>query len=81
MSRKMTQEDIAAMPTDELESRHRSLVSYIERERRRGNSHSELETDACYFARELEWRALVKKNHEIYLQKMVSTGQPVYYNS
>jgi len=79
--RKMTHEDIAEMPTDELENRHRSLVSYIERERRRGTSHAELETDACYFARELEWRYNVKKNHEDYLRRMVSTGQPVYYIS
>lgn len=81
MSRKITQEDISAMQTDELDSRFRSLVSYIERERRRGNSHVELETEACYFARELEWRTLVKKNHEVYLRRNMSTSQNVDYIS
>lgn len=81
MSRKITQDDISAMSNEELDARRRSLTSYIERERRRGNSHVELETEACYFAREIEWRLQVKKNHENYLRRMVSTGPQMDYIS
>lgn len=74
MSRKLTNEDIAMMPNEELEGRHQSLVSYIERERRKGKNHLDLETEACYFAREIEHRTIVRENHRIYLQKMKEKG-------
>ena len=74
MSRKLTNEDIAMMPNEELEGRHQSLVSYIERERRKGKNHSDLEVEACYFGRELEHRAIVRENHRNYLQKMKEKG-------
>jgi len=69
MSRKLTNDDIGMMPNEELENRHQSLVSYIERERRKGKNHPELEVEACYFAREIEWRAVVRKNHLAWLEK------------
>lgn len=74
MSRKLTNEDIAMMPNEELEGRHQSLVSYIERERRKGKNHQDLEVEACYFGRELEHRLIVRENHRNYLQKMKEKG-------
>jgi hypothetical protein len=69
MSRKLTNDDIGMMPNEELENRHQSLVSYIERERRKNKPHPELEIEACYFAREIEHRAIVRKNHLAWLEK------------
>ena len=73
MSRKLNHDEVAVMPMEELDNRYRSLVSYIERERRRGNSHMELEIDACYLYRELDHRHTVQRNHVQYLKKVVST--------
>ena len=69
MSRKLTNDDIAVMPNEELDSRHQSLVSYIERERRKSKYHPDLEVEACYFAREIEHRAIVRKNHLAWIEK------------
>ena len=74
MSRKLTNDDISMMPNEELEGRHQSLVSYIERERRKGKNHVDLEVEACYFGRELEHRTIVRNNHRIYLQKLKEKG-------
>jgi hypothetical protein len=68
-NRKLTADDIGTMSNDELESRFQSLVSYIERERRKGKNHLELEIEACYFRREMQNRAVVRENHQIWLQK------------
>lgn len=81
MGNKLTQEDIAVMNSEELDGRYRSLISYVERERRRGKNHVELETEACYFYRELEWRQAVQKNHLAYLQNKLLNGEEVLYNS
>lgn len=69
MSRKLTNDDIALMPNEELEGRHQSLVSYIERERRKGKNHPDLEVEACYFGREVEHRKVVRANHLAWIAK------------
>jgi hypothetical protein len=61
-------DDLLTMSQDELEQRHNTLDGYIKREWRRGRRHEDLEIEACYFARELEWRRQVQTNHEKYLQ-------------
>ena len=70
MKKVLSIDDIALLPDDDLLQKHNSLVSYIERDRRRGNSHPDLEVDACYFARELEVREARRRNHAIYLEKI-----------
>lgn len=66
--RKLTQDEIGKLPQQELEQRYRGLVSFIERERRKGRNHPELEVDACFFYRELEHRTILQQNHELFLQ-------------
>jgi hypothetical protein len=70
MKKVLNTDDIAMLQDEELLQRHHSLVSYIERDRRRGNHHPDLEVDACYFARELEVREARRRNHAIYLEKI-----------
>lgn len=69
LSNKICLDELLKMPQDELEHRYGVLDGYLRREQRRGRNHQDLEVEACYFARELEWRRQVQKNHEIYLQK------------
>ena len=68
-SKVLSIDDIAIIPDEELLQKHNSLVSYIERDRRRGGSHPDLEVDACYFARELEIREARRRAHALYLEK------------
>jgi hypothetical protein len=68
MNKVLTQDDIAYLSQGELENKYQGLVSYIERERRKGRNHADLEVDACYLYRELDHRAKVSKNHQKYLQ-------------
>lgn len=81
MNHKLNNEDIAIMPLEELESRYQSLVSYIERERRRKNLHTDLEVEACYLFREIEYRQVVKKNHVEYLKNFLSNFQDLDYDN
>ena len=80
MGNKVSQENIATMSSEELDGRLCSLVSYIERENKRGKKHLELETEACYFYRELEWRKTVRANHVTYLQNKLLNSEEVLYN-
>jgi len=63
-SRVMNTDDIAVMPDDELNRRISSLTGFIERERRRGTRHVDLEVEHSYLAREAEIRMKRKENHE-----------------
>jgi len=67
-SRTLSTDDIAVMPDDELNRRISSLNGFIERERRRGTRHTELEVEHSYLAREAEVRELRKINHEKWLR-------------
>lgn len=69
LSNKICLDELLKMSQDELEHRYGVLDGYLRREQRRGRGHYDLEVEACYFARELEWRNVVQKNHEVYLQK------------
>ena len=69
LSNKICLDELLKMSQDELEHRYGVLDGYLRREQRRGRVHYDLEVEACYFARELEWRNVVQKNHEVYLQK------------
>lgn len=69
MSNKVNYDDLLTMSQDELESRYNTLDGYLKRESRRGRRHEDFEVESCYFFREIEWRNLVKKNHEEYLKK------------
>lgn len=60
---------LLTMPQDELEGRYNTIDSYLKREARRGRRHEDIEIEACYFSRELEWRKQVRENHEKYLKK------------
>jgi hypothetical protein len=71
-NKKIGLDDLLTMPEEELVQRHNTLDGYLKREMRRGRRHEDLEIEACYFSRELEWRSLVRQNHEKYLQKNVS---------
>ena len=69
---KIRLDDLLTMSQEELESRYHTLDGYLKREWRRGRRHNDLEVEACYFSREIEWRNLVKQNHEKYLQNFRS---------
>jgi hypothetical protein len=68
MSKAMNQDEVGRLPQEELENRYQGLISYIERERRKGRNHADLEIDACYLYRELDHRCVVSENHRKYLQ-------------
>lgn len=68
MNKVMNQDEVGRLPQEELENRYQGLVSYIERERRKGRNHTDLEVDACYLYRELDYRRVVSENHQKYLQ-------------
>ena len=61
---------LLSMSQEELESRYNTIDNYLKRENRRGRRHEDLEVEACYFSREIEWRQLVRSNHEKYLKKV-----------
>lgn len=67
-SRIISTDDIAIMPDDELSRRLSSLTGYIERERRRGARHAELEIEHSYLAREAEIRVKRKEAHERWIK-------------
>ena len=67
---KIKLDDLLVMSQEELEQRYNTLDGYLKREWRRGRRHDDLEIEACYFSREIEWRTQVRQNHEKYLQKM-----------
>lgn len=67
MNKAMSQDEIGRLPQEELENRYQGIVSYIERERRKGRNHVDLEVDACYLYRELDHRKVVSENHLKYL--------------
>ena len=68
MTKLLNQDEIGKLSQEELEGRFQNLVSYIERERRKGRDHLDLEIDACYLYRELDHRRVVAENHQKYLQ-------------
>jgi hypothetical protein len=67
MSKKFNPQELALAPLQELAAQHESLTSYIERERRKGRDHHELEIEACYLYREIEYRHQVTRAHEAWL--------------
>jgi len=62
-----TSDEIAVMNDDELNRRFASLNGYIERERRRGNEHVDLETDYCFLFREVEIRNARREAHNAWV--------------
>lgn len=67
---KIKLDDLLIMSQEELEQRYNTLDGYLKREHRRGRRHDDLEVEACYFSREIEWRSQVRQNHEKYLQNL-----------
>ena len=72
-NKKIGLDELLVMSQDELDQRLNTLDGYLKREARRGRRHFDLEVESCYFSREIEWRNLVRKNHEDYLQKNSSS--------
>lgn len=64
---------LLTMSQEELEGRYNTIDNYLKREGRRGRRHEDLEVEACYFSREIEWRRTVRENHEKYLKKVDET--------
>lgn len=64
---------LLTMPQEELEGRYSTIDNYLKRENRRGRRHEDLEVEACYFSREIEWRKQVRENHEKYLKNLSQT--------
>ncbi len=69
-TKKINLDELLNMPQEELEQRYNTLEGYLKREGRRGRSHEDLEVEACYFKRELQWRSQVRENHKKYLEKI-----------
>ena len=67
MSKKFHPSDLALAPLHELTAQQDSLTSYIERERRKGRDHLDLEVEACYLYREIDYRHQVSRAHESWL--------------
>jgi len=67
MTKKFNPQDLAIAPLYELTAQHESITSYIERERRKGRDHVDLEIEACYLYREIDYRHQVTQAHEKWL--------------
>ena len=70
LSNKICIDELLKMPQDELEHRYGILDGYLRREQRRGRVHYDLEVEACYFARELEWRNGTAESRSFFAKKL-----------
>ena len=71
-------DEISLMVDEELSRRISSLNGYIEREKRRGNQHNELEVEHSYFAREVQIRINRKAAHEEWLKTHGNEFEELY---
>lgn len=78
---KICLDELLVMPEEELLQRHNTLDGYLKRESRRGRRHEDLEIEACYFSREIEWRNKVRENHQKYLQNLQKNSQEDLFES
>lgn len=64
-----TSDELAIMTDDEINRRYASLNGYVDRERRRGNEHIELEKDICFLFREIEIRNQRAEAHNTWISE------------